>query len=88
MADAPTLYAVYLGGDPAPGRLSEDHEVVLVVAADLAGARAAAKAKWAGPSRPHIDAVQTVEVVDGYAVRLEPTDQPDTSEIDVTFDDG
>ncbi|HVA02970.1 MAG TPA: hypothetical protein VMU64_04405 [Acidimicrobiales bacterium] len=39
MIDGPQLYAVYLGGDPAPGRLSEDHEVVLVMANDLGGAR-------------------------------------------------
>jgi hypothetical protein len=28
------LYVVYPGGDPAPGRLSEDHEVVVVVASN------------------------------------------------------
>lgn len=42
------LFVVYLGGDPPPGRLSEDHEVVLVVAGDLREARRAARAKWGG----------------------------------------
>jgi hypothetical protein len=83
---SPKLYAVYLGGDPAPGRLSEDHEVVLVVATDLADARRRARAKWGGSSRPHVDAVQLVEVVDGHAVRLDPTTRGDSVVIDATFE--
>jgi len=82
------LYAVYLGGDPAPGRLSEDHEVVLVVAADLADARRRARGKWGGTTRPHVDAVRAVEVVDGYAVTLRPTDRPESLDVDVTFEPG
>jgi hypothetical protein len=79
------LYVVYLGGDPAPGRLSEDHETVVVVAQDDAGARRAARAKWAGPSKAHVDALQCVGVVDGYRVRLEATDEPPSTEVDGTY---
>jgi hypothetical protein len=84
----PTLYAVYLGGDPAPGRLSEDHEVVLVVAEDLSMARRAARAKWQGTTRPHVDGVRAVDVVDGYSISLTPTDRAESTEVDVTFDPG
>jgi hypothetical protein len=83
---APTLYAVYLGGDPAPGRLSEDHEVVLVVADGVREARRAARAKWQGTTRPHVDGVRTVDVVDGYAVTLEPTDRVESPDVDVTYE--
>ena len=83
--DEPKLYVVFLGGDPAPGRLSEDHEAVVVVATDVAGARSAARAKWAGTSKSHVDALQHVGVIDGYQVRLEATDAPATTSVDVTF---
>jgi hypothetical protein len=82
----PQLYVVYLGGDPAPGRLSEDHETVVVVAHDEQAARKAARAKWAGQSRPHVDAVKRVAVVDGYAIHLEPTDLGDSDEVDLTYE--
>jgi hypothetical protein len=87
---APTLYAVYLGGDPVPGRLSEDHEVVMVVAADLKSARRQARAKWAGTGRPHVDAVAALDVVDGYAVELRATGEADRLDVDLTYepDDG
>jgi hypothetical protein len=76
------LFVVYLGGDLKPGRLGEDHEVVMVAAGDLDGARAAAKAKWGGTGRPHIDAVQMLDVVDGYAVRLEYSGETPAPAID------
>jgi Domain of Unknown Function (DUF1543) len=79
------LFIVYLGGDPAPGRLSEDHEVVAVVATDVAAARRAARAKWGGSSRPHVDAVQALAVVDGYRVQLSPTDDQEAAPIDLTY---
>ena len=82
----PTLFAVYLGGDPAPGRLGEDHEVVLVVATDVPSARRQARAKWAGAGRPHVDAVRSVRVVDGYAVELRPTTDPEELEVDLTYE--
>lgn len=88
MSDAPQLYAVYLGGDPAPGRLSEDHEVVLVVAGGLAEARRRARAKWGGLTRPHVDAVRLIEVVDGFAVTLEPTSRQESLEVDLTYEPG
>ncbi len=82
------LYVVYLGGDPSPGRLGEDHEVVVVVASDLKGARRAARAKWQGVSAAHVDAVQVLSVVDGFAVHLERTDRVEVNAIDVTYEHG
>lgn len=79
------LYVVYLGGPLAPGRIGEDHEVVLVVAEDEKDARAKAKAKWRGDSRTHIDAVVRVGVVDGHRVTLTPTDEPDDVRVDDTY---
>ncbi len=86
MSDGPQLYAVYLGGDPAPGRLTEDHEVVLVVATDVAEARRRARAKWGASSRPHVDGVKLVDVVDGFAVSLVPTNRPESVEVDLTYE--
>ena len=82
----PKLLAVYLGGDPAPGRLTEDHEVVHVVAADINDARAAAKAKWTGVARPHIDAVRLLRVVDGHLVGLQRTGERQSDDIDGTYE--
>lgn len=65
------LYLAFLGGDPAPGRLSEDHEAVVVVARDLREARKAARSKWGGASKGHVDAIEELSVVDGYRVRIE-----------------
>lgn len=79
------LYVVYLGGPLAPGRIGEDHEVVLVVAEDDADARAKAKRKWRGDSRTHIDAVTRVGVVDGHRVSVVPTDEPDDVSVDDTY---
>jgi hypothetical protein len=86
MTAAPQLYAVYLGGDPAPGRLTEDHEVVLVVAEDAPEARRRARTKWGGLSRPHVDAVLAVDVVDGYAVSLNPATRHEPAEVDFTYE--
>ena len=65
------LYAAFLGGDLGPGRMGEDHEVVFVVAEDELSARRAAKAKWGGDGRPHVDALTRIDVIDGFAVGLE-----------------
>jgi len=86
VSDDPRLYAVYLGGDPAPGRLTEDHEVVLVVAGNLAEARRRARAKWGGTTRPHVDAVRLVDVVDGFAVTLDPTNRLESVDVDLTYE--
>ena len=66
------LFAAFLGGELASGRVGEDHEVVFVVAEDVESARRAAKAKWGGDGRPHIDALTRLDVIDGFAVGLEP----------------
>jgi uncharacterized protein DUF1543 len=86
VSDEPKLYAVYLGGDPAPGRLTEDHEAVLVVAGDVAEARRRVRAKWGAASRPHVDAVRLVDVVDGFAVTLDPTSRLESKEVDLTYE--
>ena len=78
------LYAVYLGGDPAPGRLGEDHEVVFVVAADVKAARKAARPKWTGIGRSHVDAVREITTVDGYRIDLTETGEAEIADIDVT----
>lgn len=82
----PGLYVVYLGGDPAPGRVGEDHEVVVVVATDVVEARKAARSKWGGQSRPHVDAAKSIGDVDGYLIHLEPTDIADSDEVGVTYE--
>jgi hypothetical protein len=79
------LYVVYLGGRLAPGRLGEDHEVVLVAADSGPAARTAAKRKWRGAGRAHVDAVQRVEVLDGHRVTLTATGEPDAVETDDTY---
>lgn len=79
------LYVVYLGGPLAPGRIGEDHEVVLVIAEDEADARAKAKKKWRGDSRVHIDAVTRVNVVDGHKVSVAATDEADDVRTDDTY---
>ena len=85
-AEDQQLYAVYLGGDPAPGRLSEDHETVIVVARDVAQARQRARAKWGGTTRPHVDGVKLVDVVDGFAITLTPTDRHESVDVDLTYE--
>ncbi len=88
MSDAVRLFLVYLGGDLPPGRLGEDHEVVVVAATDLTSARAAGRAKWRGTTRAHVDAVRQLDVIDGYEIRLEPTDRPETDGLDQTYEPG
>ena len=68
------LYAVLLGGSGGPGRLAEDHETVFVVADDDKAAKAAAKRKWAGSGRAHVDALEVVDAVDGFVVELREGD--------------
>ncbi|MGH9093356.1 MAG: DUF1543 domain-containing protein [Acidimicrobiales bacterium] len=68
------LYAAFLGGPAPDGRMGEDHEVVFVVAADGRAAKEAARAKWRGTGRGHVDAVERIDVIDGYAVSLSPAD--------------
>jgi hypothetical protein len=60
--------------------MGEDHEVVFVVAEDMPSAKAAAKAKWGGSSRPHVDALTQLDAIDGYAIVLEPGVTGDVTE--------
>ena len=66
------LYAAYLGGPLADGRMGEGHEVVLVAAADRDEAATKALAKWRGAPPGHLDALERVVRVDGYDVSLAP----------------
>jgi hypothetical protein len=74
------LYVAFLGGELAPGRIGEDHEVVFVVAEDMGSARRAARAKWGGGGRPHVDALTRLDMIDGFAVGLAPAGNGDTTE--------
>jgi hypothetical protein len=58
--------------------MGEDHEVVFVVAEDELSARRAAKAKWGGGGRPHVDALTRLDVIDGFGVELEERGGGDT----------
>ena len=64
------LFAAYLGGPLDAGRMGEGHEVVFVVAADRAQAKARATAKWRGAPPGHLDALERIVQVDGYSVTL------------------
>ncbi len=64
------LFAAYLGGELGPGRMGEDHEVVFVVAEDEPSARRAAKAKWGGGGRAHVDALTRLDMIDGHGIDL------------------
>jgi len=51
-----------------------------VVADDELSARRAAKTKWGGSGRPHVDALTRVDVIDGFAVGLAPSGEGDVTE--------
>ncbi|MFZ0249002.1 MAG: DUF1543 domain-containing protein [Acidimicrobiales bacterium] len=74
------LFAAFLGGELASGRMGEDHEVVFVVAEDMESARRAARAKWGGDGRAHVDALTRLDMIDGFAVGLEPSGTGDSTE--------
>ena len=74
------LYAAFLGGELTVGRLGEDHEVVFVVADDMVSARRAARAKWGGEGRAHVDALTRIDMIDGYAVDLHASGSGDRTE--------
>ena len=61
--------------------MGEDHEVVFVVAENTTAARQAAKAKWGGGGRVHVDALVQVEMIDGYAVNLDKAGHGDVTEM-------
>ena len=86
------LYAVLLGGSGGPGRLSEDHETVFVVADTEKSARQQARAKWAGHGKGHVDALECLDVIDGHRVMLEggaaPSQGVFISYNDEPFDEG
>jgi len=76
------LYAAFLGGPMAEGRMGEGHEVVLVVAEDLRDAKSKAMAKWTGLGRGHVDALQQIDMVDGFEVKLSLTGEGDRTTLD------
>jgi hypothetical protein len=73
------LYAAYLGGPLADGRMGEGHEVVLVAAPDRAEAGIRAVAKWQGAPPGHLDALERIVRVDGFDVTLTPSSGGDGS---------
>lgn len=74
------LFAAFLGGPAGDGRMGEDHEVVFVVAEDIAAARRAAKAKWGGDGRSHVDALTRLDMIDGFTITLEGGGSGDRTE--------
>ncbi len=76
------LYAAFLGGELSGTRMGEDHEIVFVVADDHPSARKAAKAKWSGDGRPHVDALSRIDMIDGYAVTLTPSGDGDATDME------
>jgi hypothetical protein len=74
------LYAAFLGGELTDGRMGEDHEVVFVVADDVISARRAAKAKWGGDGRAHVDALTRLDMIDGHTIGLEGGGSGDRTE--------
>ena len=86
-----SLYAVLLGGSGGPGRLSEDHETVFVVADDEKGARASARKKWSGYGKGHVDAIELLEFIDGHRISLSASEETTESFFfsynDIPFDE-
>jgi len=74
------LYAAFLGGELTDGRMGEDHEVVFVVADDVISARRAAKAKWGGDGRAHVDALTRLDMIDGFTIDLQEGGTGDRTE--------
>jgi hypothetical protein len=60
--------------------MGEDHEVVFVVAEDMLSARHAAKEKWGGDGRAHVDALTRLDMIDGYAIGLQRQGDGDATE--------
>lgn len=64
------------------GQMGEGHEIVMVVAPDLVEAKTLARAKWSGPGRGHVDALQRIDMVDGFEVSLTPAGEGDRTELE------
>jgi hypothetical protein len=75
------LYVAFLGGELAGNRMGEDHEVVFVVAEDTKTARKAAKKKWGGEGRVHVDALTRLDMIDGFAIALAESGQGDVTDM-------
>ncbi len=74
------LYAAFLGGELARERMGEDHEVVFVVADDIRASSDRSQGQMgAVVGGAHVDALCRVEMVDGYAVRLEHSGSGDVT---------
>jgi hypothetical protein len=71
----------FLGGELANGRIGEDHEIVFVAAEDELSARKAAKAKWGGGGKPHVDTLTRMERIDGFALTLTPSSTGGVTEV-------
>jgi uncharacterized protein YifE (UPF0438 family) len=67
------LYAVLLGGKIRENNLMEDHHLVFVVAENEVEARKLSKKKW-NAYEMHVDGTQKINIIDGYRINLEKTD--------------
>jgi hypothetical protein len=76
------LFVAFLGGPMPDGQMWEGHEIVMVVAPDLVEAKALARAKWSGTGRGHVDALQRIDMVDGFEVSLTPAGEGDRTELE------
>ena len=74
------LYSVLLGGKIRQNNLMEDHHLVFVVAENEKEARVLAKQKWQA-EEIHVDGTEQINVVDGYKIILEKTDEKDSTEV-------
>ena len=66
-----TSIAAFLGGELGSGRMGEDHEVVFVVAEDMARPAGRPRPSGAATAGAHVDALTRLDMIDGYAVGLE-----------------
>jgi hypothetical protein len=77
------LFAAFLGGPIAGGRMGEDHEVVFVVASSADEAKRLAKGKWGGEGRAHVDAVQRIDAVDGHEISVSTSAHPSGDRVEL-----
>jgi len=67
--------------------MGEDHEIVFVVAENVPSARKAARMKWGGDGRSHVDALTRLDMIDGFTISLERSGTGDATETEGYNDD-
>ena len=76
------LYAAFLGGELPDGRMGEDHKWCSSWRTTPQRPSKAAKQKWGGGGRGHVDAVTRLDMIDGYAVSLQLAGSGDATEME------